>query len=111
MARELQQFHLRQRNAQQLEVIRQRRSIGKLLGEGCLRVEGLPGRGPSPQGAPTGREHLPMAFALPLHLFRRQGLQGAPEAELRAGTGQQPTQFHRWLMDELGGLGTAPIGE
>jgi hypothetical protein len=52
-----------------------------------------------------------MAFALPLDLFRRQGLQAAPEAELRAGTGQQPTQFHRWLVVQLGGLGTAAIGE
>jgi hypothetical protein len=52
-----------------------------------------------------------MALALPLELFRRHGLQAAPEAELRAGTGQQPTQFHSWLVDKLGGLGTAAIGE
>jgi hypothetical protein len=77
MAGELQQFHLAQGDAQQLEVIRHWRSIWKLLGESCLRVEGLPGRGPSPEGAPTGREHLPVAFALALILFRRQGLQAA----------------------------------
>jgi hypothetical protein len=111
MAREFQQVHLRQRNAQQLEVIRLRRPVWKLLGEGRLRVEGLPGLGPSPERAPTGREHLPVAFTLPLDLFRRQGLQASAEAELRAGTGQQPTHFHCWLMGQLGGLGTAAIGE
>jgi len=80
MARELQQFHLRQRNAQQLEVIRQRRSIGKLLGEGCLRVEGLPGRGPSPQGAPSGREHLPSGVRAP-----SAPIQAARSAGFRVG--------------------------
>ncbi len=69
MARELQQFHLAQGDAQQLELIRQRRSIWKLLEEGCLRVEGHTWRGPSPDSAPTGREHLPVAIALPLLLL------------------------------------------
>jgi len=111
MARELQHFHLAQGDAQQLEVIRQRRSIWKLLRENSIRVDGLPGRGPSPKGAPSGREHLPVVFALPLLLFKRQGLQPSAKAELRAGTGQQPTQFNCWLMSQLSWLGTAAIGE
>ena len=52
-----------------------------------------------------------MALARAPFLVPGQGLQRSPQAELTAGFGQQPAQFHGGLLSQLGMFGAAAVGE
>ena len=52
-----------------------------------------------------------MPIELPLLPLRGQSLEGSPQPELTAGSGQQPADLNRRLKSQLRSFGAAPIGE
>ena len=111
MVAELQQLHTAEREAQQQEVRGHPGVVRQLLGEGCRRIQGLSRGWPPPQRPPAWRQPLPVALPFPLLQLRRQAVVRSAQAELAAGTGQQPAELHRWLAGQLRWLGAAAIGK
>ena len=111
MAGELQQLHLLDRDAHQLKAGRHWAAIGQLGWKGGIPLEGGAGFGPAPEGSGSWMELLPVLLAGFLDRLRWHHQALAPQAELRAGFGQEPAQFHPWFGRELRALAAAAIGE